>query len=108
MSTTNIFISCGPTRYPEGGGLAAAPGAGVNLLDLVLYKGAKAKEINLTASGRIAVIINSEEIKPYLVNGDTMKFSYKGEGQAVGGKRYGTIKSLEVIGDGQFNMIVTN
>lgn len=105
MSTT--VISCGSTRFPEDGRMAAAPGSGVNLIELLLTKGAKAREINISASGHVAVFVNGEELKPYFSVGELLKFTYKGEGQAPGGKKYGTIESLEIIGDGQFNMIAT-
>lgn len=105
MKTT--VISRGSTRFPEDGRMAAAPGPSVNLIELLLTKGARAREINISASGNVEVFVNGEEIKHYFSEGELRKFAYKGEGQAPGGKRYGTIESLEIIGDGQFNLLLT-
>ena len=97
----------GPTRYPGKGGMVAAPGKGVNVLELALYHGVKAKEIWVTATGEIKLFLNGEERKPTQIRGETLEFHYKGEGQDITGRRYGKIELLEVVGTGQFNLTVT-
>lgn len=100
-------ISCGPTKYPDGGSMIAAPGKGINVLDLALYTGAKATTVEITAEGPVEVFLNGEEIKACYAHGDTRRFYHKGEGQGLGGQRFGTIESVEIIGTGKFRMVVT-
>lgn len=100
------IIIPGPTRFPEGGGMAPASSErGINILDAVGH-GATAKSIEITAEGPVAVFLNGEEIKAYSTNGDIRKFFHKGECQVPGGQKCGTIETLEVVGSGRFNLIV--
>lgn len=105
MATT--FISCGPTKYPEGGGLIAAPGKGVNVLDLALYPGAKVTSVSIRAEGSVEVFLNGEQLNAQSNYNDVRQFYHKGEGQGPGGKKFGTITSLEIAGTGKFRMVVT-
>ena len=106
MSVT--FINPGPSKYPEGGGMVSASAKrGNNLLDTVLGVGNAAKTIEVTAEGSIEVFMNGEELKAYAAHGDTRRFFHKGECQVPGGQKCGTIRSLEIIGSGQFNLICT-
>lgn len=102
-----ITITPGPNRYPEGGGMVAAPGKGINVLDLALHKGAKAKSVEIRAEGPVEVFLNGEEVKAHSANGDTRLFYYKGEGQEPGGQKCGTIETLEIVGSGKFNLIAS-
>lgn len=102
------YINPGPSRYPEGGGMApASVKRGVNLLNAVLGASNAATTIEINAEGDVQVFVNEEELMACTVNGDVKKFYHKGECQAPGGKKYGTIKSLEVVGSGRFNLVVT-
>ena len=105
MKTT--IINCGPTRYPEDGSMAAVPGKGINVLNLALYKGAKATSVEITAEGPVEVFINGEQVSAHYNYGDVRQFYRKGEGRAPGGMKYGTITSLEIAGTGKFKMVVT-
>lgn len=105
MSVT--IINPGPSRYPEGGGMAPASAKrGNNLLDVVV-NGAKATTVDITAQGPVTVFLNNEELKAYAAQGDIRRFYHKGECQVPGGQKCGTIESLEIVGTGQFNLIVT-
>jgi len=102
-----VTIMAGPSRYPEAGGFAPASSErGVNLLNVIGH-GTRAKIVEIIAEGSIAVFINGEEIKAFSTHGDTRRFYSKREGQGLGGKRYGTIESLEIVGSGKFNLVVT-
>jgi hypothetical protein len=101
------IIIPGPSRYPEGGGMApASVKRGENLLNAVLGAGNTATTIDIAAEGPVEVYVNGEELKAHSAHGDIRKFFYKGEGQALGGKKYGTIRSLEIVGSGKFNLII--
>ena len=102
------FINPGPSRYPECGGMApASEKRGNNLIHAVLGIGNAATTIEITAEGHAEVFMNGEELKAYSAHGDTRKFYHKGECQVPGGQKHGTIESLEVVGSGKFNLIVT-
>ncbi len=101
------FINPGPSRFPEDGGMAPASAKrGNNILNAVGH-GAKATTIEITAQGPVTVFLNNEELKAYAAHGDTRRFYHKGECQIPGGQKCGTIESLEIVGSGQFNLIVT-
>lgn len=102
------FINPGPSKYPEGGGMApAASKRGNNLLHTVLGIGNTATTIEITAEGSVEVFMNGEELKAYYSRGDIRKFYHKGECQVPGGQKHGTIESIEIVGSGKFNLIVT-
>lgn len=101
------FINPGPSKYPEDGGMApASVKRGENLLNTVLGAGNAARAIDVTTEGIVTVFLNGEEIKADSTNGDIRKFFRKGEGQGPGGKRFGTIRTLEIVGSGKFKLIV--
>lgn len=100
------IIIPGPTRFPEGGGMAQASSErGINILDAVGH-GATAKTIEITAEGPVAVFLNGEEIKAHYIQGDIRKFYHKGECQVPGGQKCGTIETLEIVGSGKFKLII--
>lgn len=101
------IIIPGPTRFPEGGGMApASVKRGENLLDAVLGAGNTATTVDITTEGIVTVFLNGEEIKAHYIQGDIRKFYHKGECQVPGGQKCGTIETLEVVGSGRFNLIV--
>ena len=101
-----IIINPGPSRYPDAGMAPASEKRGNNLLDAVLGIGNTATTIEITAEGPVEVFMNGEELKSYYAHGDIRKFYHKGECQIPGGQRCGTIEFLEVVGSGQFKLIV--
>lgn len=102
------FINPGPSRYPECGGMApASEKRGNNLIHAVLGIGNTATTIDITTEGTVEVFMNGQELKAYSAHGDIRKFYHRGECQVPGGQKHGTIKSLEIVGSGQFNLIVT-
>lgn len=102
------FINPGPSKFPEDGGMAPASAKrGNNLLNAVLGVGNAATTIEITAEGPVEVFMNDEVLPAYSVRGDIRKFYHKGERQIPGGQKGGTIESIEIVGSGKFNLIVT-
>jgi len=102
-----IIINPGPSRYPDAGMAPASEKRGNNLLDAVLGIGNTATTIEITAEGPVEVFMNDEVLPAYSVRGDIRKFYHKGECQIPGGQKCGKIESLEIVGSGKFNLIVT-